>query len=135
MAIALSPERRFRYILEEDRELPADQQTVWWLRVLTQKERDRLLKDTANVKGANRSPVPVMADTLRCGLDGWDNFRDAEGSDTPFEAVSPSDGHAWIKRPAIPSDATLDNIPYGYWTELFEAIINSSQLREDDVKN
>lgn len=135
MAIALSPERRFDYVLEAERELPLEQRTIWKLRALTQMERERIVNELTMHKANHRGGLDTMANALRCGLDGWSNFPDPTGRETPFDGVPPLGVHAWIKRPVILSDAGLDCIPFEYWEELCKAIIGATQLKEADLKN
>lgn len=140
MVLALTPEREFDYILDEERGLDPDRQTVWRLRALSYSERERVLgRVGSNIAGKaqlGRYAHESIRDALRCGLLGWLNFPDPNtGAEAPFDTVAPGGNEAWIKRPAIPTDQTLELIPFEYWPELAQAIIHGSQLQEGDRKN
>lgn len=135
MAISLTPEKRFDYVLKSDRELPPDQQTIWHLRALTHAERDHIVTQLTNaVQLGKGGYILAKADALRCGLQGWSNYRDPQGNETPFAAGPPRAG-SWIRRQAVITDECLDLIPYEDWDELSDALIQCNQMTEADRKN
>ena len=89
MAIAINPSESFEFTLRADRSLPEEKRTVFMLRPLSYVER-RKIEDMASVveaeTGLVRGTVGSINDaTLRLGLKGWRNFRDAKGVEVPFE--------------------------------------------------
>lgn len=88
MAIALDPHRTHRFVLKEDADQPEDQQTVWILRTLTVRD-DETIQNVKMVANGNGQFLlqPGTEDlmTLRVGLVGVENFRDAAGKTVHFE--------------------------------------------------
>lgn len=136
MAIALTPEKRFDYVLKADRELPPEQQTIWHLRALTVNERDKIVGQlTHAAKFGKEGFVAAKADAIRCGLDGWTNFADANGNQAQFEGAAPKGPALWIRRQVVITEGCLELIPYEYWDELADAIIECQHTQEADRKN
>jgi hypothetical protein len=122
MPIALNPRQEFDYVLECDRTLPPEQQTVFRLRSLTVGEQADL-EDSLAVRRGEDLGINVGSQKLRIlrlGLVGWSNFRDAAGAEVPFEAIK---GH-----PRHVTDVCLDRLDSEWRTELANAITERGRL-------
>lgn len=78
MAVAIDPNTRERYVLQEDRDAPPGAQTAFVLRPVTAGEFLELTRET----GRDLFAVELA---FR-GLVGWDNLRDAAGASVPYSA-------------------------------------------------
>lgn len=134
MALALTPDKSFDYVLECDRSLPEEQQTIWHLRALTVAERQRICDGirVAQARGTDGNVAHIL-DAIRCGLQGWTNFRDPDGNEAEFVTGRPR--QAYIKREAVITDDCLERIPGEYMVEIGQAIIQCSRVEEGDRKN
>lgn len=123
MAIAVDPNRTFDYILKEDRDLPAEQQTVFKLKVLSARELARL-EDSVSVmdKDGNwQVKVGTKAlEILSCGIKGWENLRNRAGIFIPFSGIM---------------DNNFDLLRPEWRRELADAITEQANLSEDERKN
>lgn len=122
MPIALNPRQEFEYVLECDRQLPVEQQTVFVLRGLTVSEQADLEDRLAVLRGGD---IAMQSGTqkvtiLRLGLVGWRNFRTADETEVLFEAVK---GH-----PRHVTDGCLDRLDPEWRTELCNAITERGRL-------
>ncbi|MDH5640849.1 MAG: hypothetical protein OEY28_06110 [Nitrospira sp.] len=75
--IAFNPNREYEYILQEERGLPKDQQTVFILRGLTHGQHSEVLDCNPRI-GA------MASIRLRYGLVGWKNLRTEDGKQVVF---------------------------------------------------
>jgi len=129
MAVAVT-EKEFEYVLEADRELPAEKRTVWLLKVLNWDEARQLEKSEwkpPTRRGAQAvmvtDPKAIQRKALDLGLNGWRNFRDCGGK----EVVIHREGGRI-------SGEILDAIlPYA--AELANAIADRAIQTPEDVKN
>ena len=124
MAIAIDPTVPFSYVLLCDRELPAEEQTVWTLRGLSHKERTGVENDLARQESDGALSFRVGSQRtriLKAGILGFENLRFADGREVPFE-----------KQGQEIHDRTLDVIPDAYLTELANAITEHGRLTEKD---
>lgn len=120
---------QFEYVLEDERDLPVEEQTVWLLRPLTYREREEIERGSM-VEFSGEHSVLLRGERhvyarkiLDRGLEGWRNFRDADGKDVLFMKVNKA-----------LSEETLDAIkPYAI--ELSNAVTESSELRRAAAKN
>ena len=126
MPIALDPKATFEYVLEDDRSLPTEEQTVFTLRGLTVAEEARVADSMiSGLPGQDelsfRSGTHQLTG-LRYGLRGWSNFKDSEGSAVPFETTNGN--------PRNVKDSSLDRILPAYRTELVNAILERGSVNE-----
>lgn len=128
MPIARSAQEVFDYVALEDRELPAEKQTVFHLRRLSTRVMTRL-RDIADDQGR----VAELA--LRAGIAGWDKFVDQDG--VVIEARhEKGEVLLWgipIKDPLHVD--SLNRLPVSLVGELATAIIAGNTVTDDDVKN
>lgn len=125
--IARSPLATWPYVLESDRKLPREQQTVFQLKHLSLGEEHALLDNTV------RDPLTghllrqqvgsEHLNTLRKALVGWDRLPDDKNTPIPFEA-GPWGGA---------KDELLFRIPLGAREELARAIENELRYDPDEV--
>lgn len=122
MPIALDPRQEFDYVLQCDRALPVDQQTVFVLRGLTVAEEARIEDSLAVLAdgGVSMRSGEQKLQILRMGLRGWRNFRRADGTEVPFQKVNGHPGHV--------TDASLDFLAPEWRTELANAITERGKL-------
>lgn len=141
MPIAITPNQTWKYICAADRNLPADQQTVFSLRALSKDERHALLnmltsreltKDETvlrrGLEGTTRSQV------VRAGLIGWTNFLDASGKPVAFTFTTEPQtvlGQARV----VPTTACLEVLTDALELELYDELVKGSNLNHDDRKN
>ena len=128
MPIALDPKATFEYVLEDDRALPPEEQTVFNLRGLTVAEEARVADSMiSGLPGQDelsfRSGTHQLT-VLRYGLRGWTGFLDSEGKPVQFETSNGS--------PRQVKDASLDRILPKYRTEIVNAILERGSVNEDE---
>ncbi len=126
MPIALDPKSTFTYTLEDDRQLPEGQQTVFTLRGLTVAE-EASVSDSMILATPGADEMSLRAGThqltvLRHGLRGWSNFMDADGKEVVFEVGK---GH-----PRHVTDACLDRLLPKHRQELSNAILERGAVTE-----
>jgi len=130
MPIALDPQATFDYVLEDDRKLPKEEQTVFTLRGLTVSEEARVA-DTmiSSIPGqeelAFRSGTHQLT-VLRQGLRGWSNFNSPEGEEVPFDK---SRAH-----PKVITDDCLDRLSSVHRQEIVSAILDRGAVTESEGK-
>lgn len=120
--IAKIPRERFKYVLEADKKLPKEQQTVFHLRAMSAEEEAHIV----NLAWTHGPGTGDLERVIR-GLKGWNNLRDEAGNPVVFKERD-VDG----EKMADPS--SLDYIE-GSIPELSRAIRNRFRVTEDDVKN
>lgn len=122
MPIALDPKQHFDYVLECDRALPPEQQTVFKLRGLTVAEEARIEDGLAQLVdgGVSMRSGHQKLEILRLGLLGWTGFRSADGTEVAFERTK---GH-----PQHVTDACLDRLAPDWRVELANAITERGKL-------
>jgi hypothetical protein len=78
--IARDPRAQWRYVLQADRKLPTDEQTVFLLSHLT------LTQEAQTVDALARGEIGThRTRNLREHLVGWENMRDPKGAQLAFE--------------------------------------------------
>lgn len=132
MVLATDPSGRFAYVPKADRSLPPDQQTTFWLRVLTVREREGLVSLQGSV--GIKEPARFLHIALRVGLDGWSGFRSSSGQEITCE-LAPRSDISFSSRAQYVTDAALERIPFGLMDELAMAILVQNSLCETDAKN
>jgi hypothetical protein len=121
MVIAVNPRQSFEYVIQSERDLKPELQTVWICRCLDAREEaevnDVLLGglDTRDLVVRSGS---VQRETLLRGLTGWVNFRDVSGAD--------------VQQPTKdrPIGELLDLIPSVVRGEIANAIARRGKLSE-----
>jgi len=132
MPIAIDPNRVTEYVLECDRALPREKQTIFKVRPPTlaaSTEAAATLRSVTRPDGTTTDAdghAFALVMLRRC-LVGWENYRTAEGEEVAFEADSGG----------RPSDKTLARIHPSYRGEIAIAIskLGSEKLSEDDLGN
>lgn len=112
------PRERREYVLERERDLPPDAQTIFILDDILERDRVRVM-DTWRVEIGKDAPVMSGSGTrvyqaVRAGLRGWRNAKYEDGSEVPFETEPGS---------AYPTDATLALLPWEDKLELSQEIL------------
>lgn len=143
MVIAITPGETWDYIIEDERELESDEQTVFVLRTLTNAQHKHVSRPFAfqtqkvGRKQRQAQDTEVGFDTgeyldraIKAGLDDVRNFRGRDGVEIPFAASAPRNG----KRAQV-TEEFLDRIPNGIRTEIAGAILDGEKLEVDEVKN
>lgn len=125
MAIAIDITQPVPYIVPSDRKLPANEQTTFFIQVLSVGQAMLLATKFASLKdkiGTNGHALPL--DEVRHMLNdfvvGWVNFRTANGKEVPF----------------IPkAETNWDYLSMGTLGELLTGILEVNQLSEAQQKN
>jgi len=119
MPIALTPNKKWDYVLREDRGLPPDKQTIFKLKALSSEEFFAIqnIQYTNGFGTANQSVLII-------GLVGWENFLDNQGQAVPFNL---EDGAC--------AQENLDRLTPAIMMELIGAIRKRNELSEDEIKN
>lgn len=113
MAITpVSPDEVTRYVTSAEREREEPDPTVFLIRTVDLKT-ERKMNELARSGGLDNAAV------LRLGLAGWENF------DAAFEKTD--DG--------LPTDETLEKIPFGVRSELTAAILDANTIGPATRKN
>jgi hypothetical protein len=142
MARAVRPGQIFNYVLEEDRKLPEEEQTVWYLAQPSLAENHALENMVSSVdmrtQKLSSDTGGVILDTLRCCLKGWKRFRiwdpkEKELVDVEFVTTKRHILGGPLKE--IPNDKTLEHIHPDHRRELADAVSDHTALTEDDEKN
>ncbi|MFH0907798.1 MAG: hypothetical protein V1929_03420 [bacterium] len=138
MAIAYDPDNFFDYVLERERKLPPDEQTIWHLKTLSAREmaavenswQHKVSADEETPKGKNVSMNmnrgTMIVELLRRGLCGWDNLLDRKGKPVAF-IPGEKGGFCNAKN--------IDRVDPTDRHELAGAIEAGGKLDETDVKN
>ena len=133
MAIALSPSATFDYVLQQDQQLPSDQQTVFKLRTLDGIERHELFGVGVPLD-LGRRVTRRHYELLRAGLVGWQNLRGPDGK--PVEFMPELQQLLVLGRTRAPvSDECLAVLEPGWLEELATEIFERSGLTPGDRKN
>lgn len=132
--IITNPNEPIRYVLRDERDDP--DASVFYFRPVNVARQKRLesVRDAVNMKRA----VSFNIELLRMCLMGWENVKDADGNEVPFQTMRESRNGASgtpMKDPDGPSDETLDRLPWMVRNELAEAALGLHSMDEDDVKN
>jgi hypothetical protein len=131
MVIARSTRENIRYVLESERELAADKQSVFLIATLPNKMMLAILQLISRAE-----PQKWIELALRAGLRGWDNFPDEDGKPTPFareEGKTRAVHGVEVKNPV--KDEALELLPPSILLELANAILSANQIQDDDAKN
>ena len=130
MAIGISRKTKIPFILPRERELPKEQQTIFYLRSLSALTRGEYTeyRSTLPSDGSGDKPLEGLAKwsvrILKECLVGWENFKDAEGKDLPF-SIGPGD---------LATDESIDCIGTNDIFALSVGAVNASFLSEEDKK-
>src|SRR5512139_1751638 len=90
MARAVDPSRAFDYVLEEDRKLEKDEQTIFHLKVLSARELAQLEDAMSTVKLGTEGTMQINSGShvlkvLDMGVVGWDNLKGENGNLIAFD--------------------------------------------------
>jgi len=140
MVKPISPNAEYRYILECDRNLPAEEQTVFILRPLTYAEytqiEDNVIESTSEVrrgyrkKGGDEFKMKILSGSqekriLCSGIKRIENFKDENGNEIEW------DFH-WKDSDKMKVLSMLKPV---YRRELANVITEASYLDEDDEQD
>jgi len=143
MPIALSLNATKKYVLEADKKLPVDQQTIFELANLPIEERIKI-EDAQAQYGVSTSKDPEETadmtikvhkrnyDIVKLGLVGFENFKDADGNDVVFETVATPKKNGSKN---IVSSRCLDHFAMEWIDELAKAIIDLNSISVAETKN
>jgi hypothetical protein len=138
MAIAVNPNEPFDYVLEADRDLPPDEQTVFHLRPLSHSQRTKLDDLRFRMEGKTQvvgTPAGYMQDqVLKAGLMGWDNLRDAHGEQVPFVTTAPKTPNVLGTNLSHPTDECLGRLHPNDAAELEAAIRTVQRVTDEEGK-
>jgi len=143
MPIALNLNTTKKYILEADRKLPVDKQTIFELANLPIEERIKIEDAQAQYGVSTDKDPEAKADMtikqhkrnleiVKLGLVGFSNFKDAEGNDVPFETVA-SPIRSGSKN--IVSGKCLNRFAMEWIDELAKAIVDLNAITPEETKN
>ncbi len=82
--------------------------------------------------GEDKNPLRLMADAVRFGLKGFENFKDSNDNVIKFDTVSYAVGPYNYK---VVANNIMKIIPPQLKTELGREILKMSKLNEEEVKN
>lgn len=129
MAVVVT-EKEFEYVVEADRELPAEEQTVWILKVLTWSEHRQLERSEwkpPTRRGAQAvmvtDPKDIQGRALNLGLLGWRNLRNRKREQVEY----------FREGGKLPGDLLDAIAPYA--AELANAIADRAIQTPEDAKN
>jgi hypothetical protein len=123
--IAVSRREVFDYVLEEDRELLPEQQTLFKLRPLTLKQSIPIEDELGKHAASGGLPMGTFNyKVLKAGLVGWENLVDDNGQPLVF-----STGKDGVE------DELLERFTTAQRTELANAIWQRAKPTDDDAKN
>lgn len=131
MAIAVSIDRTQTYVLEQDRELPEHDQTVFELRTLTARAKTKILDTTTFGRDEDGlgEAMPLLGQSalIACsyGIAGWTNLRTADGTVVEPKFIG---GGGRDRRL---SDESMDAIA-PFLLELSGAVTSMNNLDEED---
>tara|TARA_R110000764_G_scaffold237762_1_gene334181 strand:- start:3786 stop:4175 length:390 start_codon:yes stop_codon:yes gene_type:complete len=115
------------YVLERERDMPTDAQTIFLLDDLRERDRVKVMDSfRINLEGEGSSVGGSGMRTytaIKCGLRGWRNAKYADGTEVPFVSESGS---------KQPSDETLALLSWEDKSELAGEIIEAAFADEDD---
>ena len=135
MAIkALPIEKEFAYVCKSDRENPEDEQTVFWLKVLSYRESSKI-EDFLGATDGDDFKVYLGTQEalyLHYGLLRVENFEDENGKQIEAKREQTQDKKYGTK---CLKDSFLNRIPRDIRKELSKAIEAGPQLDEDTLKN
>ncbi len=126
MPIAVDPGKTFDYVLECDRTLPAEEQTVFEIKVLSARElADIEDKATKFVDGGLefRTGSQVLK-ILELGVKGWKNFRGRDGAEISFRDNN-----------GRPRPENWDLLRPEWRRELSNAVTEQNRVTEAERKN
>lgn len=118
----------YTYVLEDERDLPTEDQTIWKLRPLTAFEDRNLL----SMAEGNTPVGETIYAALFAGLIGYERLQGTDGENLEEKLQSRTPLGVKVKGVA---DAILDTIPSAYRHELANVVIEHGKLSEDDAKN
>lgn len=102
----------------------SEPKTIWKLGALDSEIFDLL--------GEDKNPLRLMADAVRFGLRGFENFTDENNKPVKFDTVSRAVGPYNYK---VVADSIMKIIPPQIKTELGTEILKMSKLNEEEIKN
>ena len=134
--IIVTPGSSRRYVLQDERDLPESEQSVFLLRALTLAQIMKIEDAAASVSPGDNT-VNIRSGSskvvaLEQGLEGWENVRDANGNQIKFKGTKKKVKGETVIQPDM---ETLSLIPPKYRNELAEEITNGSQLDEETEGN
>jgi uncharacterized protein YcfJ len=144
MPIALNINATKRYVLEADRKLPQEHQTIFILGNLPLEERIKIEDEQAQYGVSTDKNPEAKADMtikqhkrnleiVKLGLVGFENFKDGDGKDVLFETVAMPGGRAGSKN--VVSGKCLNRFTMEWIDEIAKAIIDLNAITPEEAKN
>lgn len=118
MVILLDPSQSVEFVLACDRELPAEQRTIFRLRPISARVGSQLAAPSED-----KDPLQPMLTILRAGLVSWSGARDSNGTEVPFPVAAGD----WER---VPDLFTMRDL-----SDLVQAVLDVSRLGEVERKN
>lgn len=81
MIIPIQPNAKHTYVLNADKELPEDQQTKFYFKYLSGRDKAAIALATKHMNKDNDESSLWMFSILQHSLTGWDNFKLADGTE------------------------------------------------------
>ena len=131
MVIAVDPDASIEVVLDEDKEKPRNQQTIFLAKPLVYSRLKVFMAKFAKLKNISEGEefssedIDDFIDILGDILTGWKNFKTESGKDIKF--VIGKDGKPDIKM--------WDHFNITGVTKLFSKILEASTIDEETVKN
>lgn len=119
--IITSVRRPFSYVLVRERELPPDQQSKFMIQPLTFDEAAQIQDALGKTDGKGFGTFKKMC--LELGIKGWENVKDADGKDVPFNLDTK------LKKELFARMSVEDQI------ELSNAVWEGATINDADAKN
>ena len=128
MVIAVDPQAVLEWVHPDERELPADQRTVFLFRPLAAPEAREFMRPSESEDRV----LELAWDAMRLTLIGWRNFKLANGSDASFERVTETVNG---RSRQVASEKTLGYVPATYAAALMTAVMELNRLGVTERKN
>jgi len=133
MAIALDPNQKIPFVLKRDRNLPKEEQTTFYSRVITVRRLQELTdKYTRRSEKKNewKFAVEELISLINEFLAGWENFKLPDGTQAEFKMDPGMNG---TRKIAEESWRHIDS--FEYMGELFDGFMEANHLGEARIKN
>jgi len=130
MAIAISLDDTYEYVLPEEKENP--DKTIWIIGSIPGRIMHKLLLSIRQSNGDIQVEHETTMETVRHGLKGWKNFKNAKGDQKEFQKEKL---FCYGKDREVLKDSLLDEINPDALSKLAFQMLSSNQLSEQERKN
>ena len=131
---------QFEYVLEDERKLPKEEQTIFILRPLTASEnrhlQNAMVQKFEGGSGSTLNPGTGQYLALKAGLRGWKNLKHADDPEVQIEFEIDKGTRSPLGKAlqGTPADEMFDHIVPASM-ELANTIIDGNDLTKEDAKN